>query len=334
VIGVGIIGCGLVGRKRAAALPSDARLRGVFDVSNTRAVEFVRGDDTVFCADNVEQLLRVPEIDLVIIATPHRELARLTLDSIGAGKHVLVEKPGAIDVASAQRVAAQARSTERIVRVGFNHRFHPSLLEAKRIVDGSQYGRVLHVRARYGHGGRVGYEKEWRADPSLSGGGELIDQGIHLIDLTRFLVGDVDLAWSELRNEYWPMSVEDNAFLGLHSSSGAFGWLHASWTEWKNLFSFEVTLERAKIDISGLGGSYGVETLTLYEMLPEMGPPEVQRHEWPDDDVSWQAELRDVLHGIRGRPALGADIGDAVAALSVVSAAYRADATPRPTRTQ
>ena len=138
----------------------------------------------------------------------------------------------------------------------------------------------MFIRARYGHGGRVGYEREWRAQREVSGGGELIDQGIHLIDLTRFLAGDVDLAFGELRTTFWDMDVEDNAFLALRPHAGGFAWLHASWTEWKNLFSLEIMLERAKIEIAGLGGSYGPETLTLFEMLPEMGPPLVHRTQW------------------------------------------------------
>ena len=184
----------------------------------------------------------------------------------------------------------------------------------------------MFIRARYGHGGRLGYEREWRADAAVSGGGELIDQGIHLIDLTRFLAGDVTLACSDLRTTFWPMDVEDNAFLALDCASGAFAWLHASWTEWKNLFSLEIMLERAKIEISGLGGSYGVETLTLFEMLPEMGPPIESRQSWDGADDSWARELADVAAAIAGDDAhdCGASIDDAVAALRVVDAAYAA----------
>ena len=167
-----------------------------------------------------------------------------------------------------------------------------------------RYGPLMFVRARYGHGGRLGYEQEWRADrPTVSGGGELVDQGSHLIDLVRACFGDVDLAFAEMRTMFWKMDVEDNAFLALRPRSGGFAWLHASWTEWKNLFSFEVMLERAKLEVNGLGGSYGPEQLTLYEMAPEMGPP-------PRDDVgvpvqptgrgssSWPTSLA----AIEGRP--------------------------------
>jgi predicted dehydrogenase len=197
------------------------------------------------------------------------------------------------------------------------------LLEARRLIREGGYGDVMFLRARYGHGGRVGYEREWRADPAVSGGGELIDQGIHLIDLTRFLVGDASLAFSDLRTAFWSMDVEDNAFLALQCVSGALAWLHASWTEWKNLFSLEIMLERAKIEISGLGGSYGVESMTLFEMLPEMGPPRESRQVWKGADDSWADELADVVSAVQGGPTIGASINDAVAALGIVDAAYR-----------
>ena len=186
------------------------------------------------------------------------------------------------------------------------------------------YGPPLYVRGRYGHGGRLGYEREWRADPAVSGGGELLDQGIHLIDLTRYLEGDVELAFAELTSAFWPMAVEDNAFLCLRLRHGGIAWLHASWTEWKNLFSLEIAHRDAKIEIQGLGGSYGVERLTLYEMRPELGPPDTTSWEWPRGDDSWAAELADVLGAIEGRHGIGATVEDAIAALEIVEEAYQA----------
>jgi predicted dehydrogenase len=319
-VGVAIIGCGLVGSKRAAALPTGAQLVAVYDPDGARAAALATRD--VEIAASAQHAIERDDVDLVIVATPHRDLARGALAALGAGRHVLVEKPGAASAADADRVAARAAGSGLGARVGFNHRFHPALLEARRLVTEGDYGDVMFVRARYGHGGRLGYEREWRADAAVSGGGELIDQGIHLVDLTRFLAGDVSLAFADLRTTFWPMDVEDNAFLALRCDSGAFAWLHASWTEWKNLFSFEVMLERAKIEVAGLGGSYGIETLTLFEMLPEMGPPRETRRSWEGADDSWRRELSDVLSAVTGGPAIGASIADAAAALQIVDAAY------------
>jgi predicted dehydrogenase len=299
-------------------------LVSAYDPDPERARELARAGGGVVAATEVDAFSH-PDCELVVVATPHHLLAPLACAALDAGRHVLVEKPGAIDVAAARVVADRAAANERVAAVGFNHRFHPSFLEARRVVASGAYGSIMYMRARYGHGGRLGYEREWRADRAHSGGGELIDQGIHLVDLTRFLAGDATLAFGELRTSFWDMEVEDNAFLALRTA-GAFAWLHASWTEWKNLFSFEVMLEGAKIDVSGLGGSYGPETYTLFEMLPEMGPPLVHRTEWEPSDDSWRRELEQWVGAVAGRPSLGASIDDAVAALAIVDAAYRGGA--------
>jgi predicted dehydrogenase len=320
-LGVAIIGCGLVGAKRAAALPAEARLVCVYDPDRDRGAALAVG--TALVAGTVEEAIGASGVELVIVAVPHGELPEIAVAALEAGRHVLVEKPGAADLAGAERIAAAARENGCVARVGFNHRFHPSLLRAREIVRAADHGRVMFIRGRYGHGGRIGYEKEWRADAAISGGGELIDQGVHLIDLTRFLAGDASLAYSDLRTTFWPMAVEDNAFLALECASGALAWLHASWTEWKNLFSLEIMLERAKIDISGLGGSYGTEALTLYEMQPGMGPPPMRYEEWRSGDDSWQRELNDVVSVVAGGAGIGASVEDAVAALRIVDDAYK-----------
>ena len=317
------MGCGLISSKRVDALPEGARLVAVFDVDVARADALAAQRPGADVAASPEAMFARDDVDLVIVATPHRELAPLAIGALDAGRHVLVEKPGAIDVAGARAIAEHAAAAGRVACVGFNHRFHPAMAAAKRIVDGGEYGGIMHIRARYGHGARLGYEREWRADRAVSGGGELIDQGIHLVDLTRFFAGDVTLAFSELRTSFWDMQVEDNAFLALRCESGAFAWLHASWTEWKNLFSLEIMLERAKIDIAGLGGSYGTESLTLFEMLPEMGPPLAHHEEWKHSDGSWALELEACVQAIDGATPRGASIDDAVAALSIVGDAYR-----------
>jgi predicted dehydrogenase len=262
-------------------------------------------------------------VELVVVATNHVGLAPATLTALRAGRHVLVEKPAASTLAAAEEVAAAAVEHGRVVRVGYNHRFHPALLQLRELVAGGSCGPLLHVRGRYGHGGRLGYEAEWRAQRAISGGGELLDQGSHLIDLVRVLAGDVELAFAELRTSFWPMEVEDNAFLALRTAGDGFAWLHASWSEWKNMFSLEVTLRDAKLEVTGLGGSYGPERLTHYAMGPELGPPDITTWEWPPGDDSWSREVADVLTAIAGGAAVGASIDDAVAALRVVDEAYR-----------
>jgi predicted dehydrogenase len=175
----------------------------------------------------------------------------------------------------------------------------------------------MFVRARYGHGGRLGYENEWRAAPELSGGGEAIDQGVHLIDLARWFLGDFVDVQGAAPTFFWNMSVEDNAFFLLGTATGRVALLHASWTEWKNLFSFEYAGRNGKLEIAGLGGSYGTERLAYYKMLPAMGPPETTIYEYPGADDSWQAEMAAFSDDIRLRRMPSPSVGDAQAALRI-----------------
>ena len=211
---------------------------------------------------------------------------------------------------------------EVLVKAKFNHRFHPALAKARQLVEEEAIGPLLYVRARYGHGGRLGYDKEWRADPAISGGGELLDQGVHLIDLARWFLGDLTLVHGHVGTFFWKMPVEDNGFLFLQSPNGQVAWLHASCTEWKNLFCFEIFGRDGKLQIDGLGGSYGVERLSYYQMLPQMGPPETTIWEYPGEDLSWRAEFAHFATCIEMAQRPSGDLNDALAALEVVAEAY------------
>jgi predicted dehydrogenase len=263
-----------------------------------------------------------PEVDLVVVATPHHLLPEITLAALEAGKHVLVEKPAARAAAELEPVIAAAERRRALVRVGFNHRYHRAFRKARELVDSGVAGPLMFLRARYGHGGRIGYDKEWRADARLSGGGELIDQGVHLIDLARWFLGDFRTVNGFARTFFWDMKVDDNAFMTLRTAADQVAFLHASATEWKNTFSMEIYGRDAKLQIDGLGGSYGTERLTLYKMLPEMGPPETTAWEYPMADDSWSAEMKEFLEDIRLGRAPSASLRDAHAALQVVQRIY------------
>jgi predicted dehydrogenase len=321
-LGVAVIGCGLIGAKRALAAPDGMSVRSLYDPVDDRAAQLAgRLDGDPVVATSIDEAVGHDGVDLVIVATSHDALASSAMTALDAGRHVLIEKPGARHADELTPVVAAASVADRTVRVGFNHRFHPSFAELRHVVASEDVGPLMHVRARYGHGGRVGYDREWRADRARSGGGELLDQGVHLIDLTRSICGEVDLAFAELRTDFWDMEVEDNAFIALRCTPG-FAWLHASWTEWRNVFSFEVAFRRVKFEVSGLGGSYGLEQLAIHRMRPELGPPDTVVHEFRRGDDSWHDELVDVMAAIAGRPTVGADVSDAVAALSIIGEAY------------
>ena len=319
---VAIVGCGLIGQKRAKAL-AGARLTACADVQLPRAEALARSAPGAIAMADWRAAIGRPDVDIVVVATMNDSLAQISAAAAAAGKHVLVEKPAGRTVAEIDTVIAAASASGRLVRVGFNHRYHPALQKARELFEAGALGELMFVRGRYGHGGRVGYDQEWRADPALSGGGELIDQGVHLIDLARWFLGDFTTVTGSAHTYYWRMPVDDNAFLLLHTARDRAAFLHVSCTEWKNMFSFEIYGRAGKIQIDGLGGSYGTERITLYRMLPEMGPPETTAWEFPRADQSWAIEFAEFLEDIeRGRvPSPG--VADARAALAVVEEVHR-----------
>jgi len=326
-LGVGIVGCGLIGRRRAGALGT-ARLVACADRQLERAEALARAAGAAEVERDWTRIVSRPDVDVVIVATTNDALAPITLAAVEAGKHVLVEKPAARSFVELAPVAAAATRAGVQVRVGFNHRYHPALQKARELVDMGAIGPLMFVRGRYGHGGRAGYEKEWRADPALSGGGELIDQGVHLIDLARWMLGDFTGISGFAHTYFWEMPVDDNAFLLLRTRSQQAALLHVSCTEWKNLFSFEIYGRHGKVHVEGLGGSYGVERVTWYQMRPEMGPPDTTIWEYPGPDRSWELEFADFLDDIRlGRPP-AAGPADARAALLIVEEIYRQSTQP------
>lgn len=293
-----IIGCGLIGRKRLAALPPGS-FAAACDLDLSRAESLVAAAGGGRAIQDASGIFSDRTIDAVIICTLNSSLAPLALQAIRAGKHVLVEKPGAISVAEVDELLAAAQAAGVRVRVGFNHRFHPALQKARQIYESGVLGPLMFIRGRYGHGGRVGYDREWRADPKLSGGGELIDQGVHLIDLAGWFLGAFTHIDGHAATYFWKMPVDDNAFLNLRTAGGQTAWLHVSCTEWKNLFSLEIYGRDGKLHVEGLGGSYGVERLTHYHMLPEMGPPVTTAWEFPRGDESWRIEVAQFIEDLR-----------------------------------
>ena len=262
-------------------------------------------------------------VDMVIIATPNEPSAAIAEAVLEQNKHVLVEKPAGRSPEDLGYVADALQKTDAFLKVGFNHRFHPALRKAKEMVSSGCLGELMFVRGRYGHGGRKGYEKEWRFDVERAGGGELLDQGVHLIDLSRWMFGcEFEKVSGFAGTYFWDTDLEDNGFMQLRTATSQMAWLHVSATEWKNLFCFEIYGKHGKLQIDGLGGSYGTERLTYYKMLPEMGPPETAVWEFPGEDASWRLELEYFIDCIeKGQPPEG-NIDDAMKAMDIVYSIY------------
>ncbi len=318
---VALIGCGLIGNKRAAFLDTK-QIAVCCDVNLARAEELALNVGARATAD-FREAITDNDVDLVIVATINSTLAQVSCAAINAGKHVLIEKPAGLSPQQVGEIADAASANNVLVRVGFNHRFHPALRKARELVDSGTIGPLMFLRARYGHGGRAGYNREWRADPKLSGGGELIDQGVHLIDLAGWFLGEFTRVEGHAATYFWNMPVDDNAFLSLRTGAGQTAWLHVSCTEWKNLFSFEIYGRTGKLHIEGLGGSYGIERLTYYKMLPQMGPPETTIWEYSGEDNSWGLEMKEFLEDIRQRRMPVPGLKEARVSMEVVEQIYK-----------
>ena len=318
---IALIGCGLVGQKRLNLLPPGS-VTVTCDLDLDRAKKLAANTSGCVATDSVTQTVTSSNVDVVMIATINASLAPLAIKAAENGKHVLIEKPGAISLRELEALEAAAAKTGALVRVGYNHRYHPACLKALELFRSGVLGPMMFVRGRYGQGGRIGYDKEWRANPKLSGGGELIDQGVHLIDLAAIFLGEFTQVEGHAPTYFWDMPVDDNAFLSLRNAAGQTAWLHASCSEWKNLFSLEIYGRDAKLHWEGLGGSYGLEKLTYYKMLPQMGPPETTIWEFPRGDESWKLEMQEFFEDIRLKRTPVPGLKEAKATMAVVEKIY------------
>lgn len=325
-LGVAVIGCGLIGRRRAAtaAAHPDTRVVAVVDVDATRAADVARANGGDVLSDWRAAVER-EDVAIVVVATPNGYLREIGCAALRSGKHVLLEKPMGRNLAEALALAEAAHESGRILKIGFNHRYHPGLARAMELVRAGEIGRVVTIRARYGHGSRPGCEREWRADPELAGGGELTDQGVHLADLIHAIAGMPKEAFAMVQTAVWRIEpLEDNAYGLFRFEDGAVAQLHVSMTQWKNLFSFEVYGETGSVSVEGLGGSYGPERLVVARRNMEGGVPKLEEEEYPGEDVSWRLEWEDFVTGVRtGRLSQGRP-EDGVAAMRMIDALYRA----------
>ena len=323
---VGIVGSGRQGWRRARALESfpDDRLVAVADVDPSAAERLAGTYGAVPCSD-WRALLDVRDLDAVIVCTPPDSHAAITIAALERDRHVLVEKPLARSADEAVPIvvaAEQALALGVVCAVGFNYRHHPAIQQARRWVDEGAIGELMYARMRHGIGGRQDYAADWRAAAQTSGGGELLDQGVHLLDLARWFFGGFSEVKAMLATAYWPIApLEDNAFVLLRTSRGQVVQLHVSWTEWKNLFSLELFGGDGWVRVEGLGGSYGTETAVLGKRDFD-APFSEHVIEYRGEDRSWRDEwaaFRDAA--LRRKPPL-TGAADGLAALRLAATAY------------
>jgi predicted dehydrogenase len=359
-LGVAIIGAGLIGFKRAAVINKvpGCRLVATVDLNESAARRLAAQWGGDFGKES-DGTVRREDVDIVVVSATNDASAAISMEALRNGKNVLCEKPMGRSVEESEKIMNAARGKGVVVKVGFNHRHHPAIFKAKELVQKGEIGPIYSIRCRYGHGGRPGYDQEWRARREISGGGELLDQGVHIADLFRWFLGDFEEAFGYTPTYFWDMKVEDNAFAMFRTQKNQVAMMHTSWTQWKNLFSFEVFGESGYVIVEGLGGSYGMETLKIGKRKKELknrktenenhkiindhaisdlcssylgGPPDEEIIEFPGPDISWEMEWREFISAIReGRSPLG-NGQDGLEANRMIEAVYRSTRENRPVK--
>ncbi len=316
---LGLIGCGVIGERRAQALPPGTKLIGCFD-PDTKKAQKIASTYNCEALSSIEGLLAMPGLKGVIIAAVNSALVPIMKQAAAKGIHILVEKPAA---RSHKELASLNPPPSVVVKIGFNHRFHPAFFDLQNEIKKNPNDPIMFIRAQYGNGARVGFEKEWRSNVEISGGGELLDQGVHVLDLASCLLPDLKVQTGFCRNHFWQAPVDDNSWAILSTPGGATFSMHVSSTEWKNEFRLEVYTKMRKYQWLGLGRSYGPEKLIIHTMKPEMGPPETSEKTYPNEDHSWLLENQNFVDAINKKTPLNGDYADGLRSLGHVEKIYQ-----------
>lgn len=321
---VSLVGAGRQGWRRVGALDFDGgdRLLTVAD-TNLEAARCLAARYGASATANWREAVECRGSDVVLVCTPPNLHTPISAAALEMGRHVLCEKPLAHTVPAAQEMVSASRKNGSLLKCGFNHRHHPGLRLAHEWVSEGRIGPVTHIVCRYGITGRPGYEQEWRSRAEEAGGGQLMDQGMHALDLFRWFMGEFETAFGALSTAYWPIQpLEDNVFALLTTEDGRVASLHASWTRWRNLFSFEVFGRDGYATVEGLGGSYGTERAILGRRA-FLEPFHEEVTEFRGEDASWPAEWQEFVTAIREGSDLTGSGEDGLAAQSIAEAIYR-----------
>ncbi|MBI5413003.1 Gfo/Idh/MocA family oxidoreductase [Candidatus Peregrinibacteria bacterium] len=326
-ISFALIGAGGMGARwvRAMKQTHGINVRAVVDVDSKKAKRLASNFRQCESLADWQDLLLRSDIDAVVVVTPHRFLAPISHAFLRKGVHVLSEKPGGVRSTEITQGVALAKKHGVRYMVGFNHRFHPSFLLARTFIEQGKIGELMFIRARYGFGGRVGYQKEWRMHRKFSGGGELIDQGVHMIDMVRSFLGDITSVAGFAEDVYWHAGVDDNAMLVMRSKKKQLASIHVSWSNWRPIHNFEIFGTKGYVSIEGLGKKYGgTEKVILGKRNPKYIDHPIERECIcnPDADASLIKELQEFIAAIKEKRNPVPNAADAYEVLKIVEKIY------------
>lgn len=302
-IRIGIAGYGKMGKIREKTIceSEETELISIFDISHCEH------DGGLIVCNTFDELLQT-DIDAVVVAVYVKVAAEYVIRALNAGKHVFCEKPPSMNATQMSEVIEVEKRSGKVLKYGFNHRYHFSVMEAKKIIDRGEMGKMLWMRGVYGKAGSIDFHDNWRNYKEYSGGGILLDQGIHMLDLFRYLSSsEFKIMHSHLTTSYWEIEAEDNAFLMLESSDGVAATLHSSATQWKHKFLLEIAFEHGYLNLDGILSStrsYAPEKLIsgmreFEDVTFAMGKPK-ETITYFEYDRSWEFELNEFVEAING----------------------------------
>ncbi len=319
MIKVGIIGFGKMGQIRKEAIEKcGGGVVSIYDSNDNTVI------DKNFRVNDVDEVFNNVNIDAIFLCVPNYLNAPLTIKGLKHNKHVFCEKPSTLNLKELEEVCTVEKSFGVKLMYGFNHRHHESVKSIKEIVDSKRLGNILWMRGRYGKNVDKGFFSDWRSKQKISGGGILIDQGIHMLDLFIYVAGDFHEIHSFVSNKYWGIDgVEDNAFVILKNNNNDItASLHSTMTQWRHLFSWEIFLEKGSLILNGLktpSEAYGDEVLTVSDK--DRLHEEVFTYKI---DSSWDLEVKYFFDAIEDNKnvLVGGSI-DALKLMKIIDEVYR-----------
>ena len=333
ILRVGIAGFGVVGKRRRQVIDKLASMQ-VVAVCDKNYPEPGVFDDGVAFYTNYQQLL-AEELDVLFVCLTNDIAAKVTCEGLRRGLHVFCEKPPGRNLQDIVNVIECKKKYPQLkLKYGFNHRYHDSIMEALRIVSTKELGAIQNLRGVYGKSNIITFDQpDWRTKRSIAGGGILLDQGIHMVDLLRLFAGEFVDIHSFISNKFWNFDVEDNAYAIMRTVDGKVAMLHSSATEWRHQFCLDITLEKGNLLLEGIlsgSKSYGAETLTIaFQGNQGLGDPREQRMRY-NTDYSWSREVAEFLDAIvLGKEIIHGSAEDALKTMHLVYKIYCADNTWR-----
>jgi predicted dehydrogenase len=262
---VGIAGYGVVGKRRRQFIDKHPHLKTVAVCDQKFNKSKIMSDDLHYFS-NYKDLLNYP-LDIIFVSLPNYLACEVTVAALEKGMHVFCEKPPGREVSDIKKViSAEKHNPELVLKYGFNHRYHDSVREALRIIKSKELGEIVNLRGVYGKSKIIPFSGAWRAKREYAGGGILLDQGIHMVDLMRLFCGEFNEVKSFISDDYWNEDVEDNAFAIMRDNKGRIAMLHSSATQWQHRFSLHITLSEGYLELRGIltgSKSYGQEKLAI-----------------------------------------------------------------------